>query len=717
MIEFHILGSTKLRREDGSFDHSFLTGPKRLAILTYLMLARSGGYQRRDKLVAAFWPETGQKNARNALSNMLYHIRNSIGENAVVNRGTEEIQINREKIWCDAVAFEEALDQEKPRKALDLYRDDLLLGFHVADVSNEFQSWLDSERERLRQRAAEAAWLLAEQAEKAGDSISSRTWAKKAVSFTELSEDPYRRLITLLYRMGDRSGALKAYRECRKRLQDEWDMKPSKELGELAKKIRADESAISKKPGDEDEGKSVPTIAVLPFETLGSDQASPFTIGVYGDILTRLSSILDIQVISRTSVRQYAHTQKTAKEIGDELNAAFMLEGDVQESNGRVQLNIRLINAKNEFQVWAQDYRRELTAESLFQIQSEITKEIADALKAKLTPEEKRRVERSPTQNLDAYRLYMQGWSWIEQRTEKGIRRGLDYFRQAHEHDPDFALASVGHALALLALYGYGFEVTENVLNQAEEHVHHAMKQNKELAEAHAALGLLHSERHRGPKAIEELNKAVKIRPGYANAHNKLSWVCQLLGKRIEALGSAKKAVDLDPFSPEAVINLSFTYLINGELEKALHQARRVRELQPNWTTGPFYEGLILYHQQRFNEAQPLLQDLSVEWAGEGPRTVLALCQIATADSASANEHLAYFKDAGDYMAAGLVQAGLGETEHALDALQKNEDWKAWPTHVMHHLFPDILNDLRDRPRFQQAFNRMIESWGMEPGP
>ena len=168
MIDLRMLGTTELRREDREL-HSFLAGPKRLGVLAYLVLARPRGFHRRDKLLPLFWPERGQTSARNALSNMLYHIRRELGEGVIANRGAEEIGVQRDRISCDVIDYEEALDRGDERQALGLYRGDLLNGFFVPDAAPEFGHWLDGERERLRMRAAEGAWHLAEEAERQGD--------------------------------------------------------------------------------------------------------------------------------------------------------------------------------------------------------------------------------------------------------------------------------------------------------------------------------------------------------------------------------------------------------------------------------------------------------------------------------------------------------------------------------------------------------------------
>lgn len=713
MIEFRVLGITGLRREDGTFDHSFLTGPKRLALLTYLILAKPRSFHRRDKLLAFFWPETGEKSARNSLSNMLYHIRRSLGDEILINRGIEEISINFDKVWCDVQAFEQALDNGEPMDALNHYHDDLLQGFHVTDISNAFESWLGGERERLRSKAAEAAWQLAREAEEIGNLSAAQSWAKKAVAYTDLSEEAHIRLVKLLERSGMRTEALKSYEEFARKLKSEWEMEPSANFRQLVKKIRVKGYSDTKQQEWENSSKPERSIAVLPFETLGSQNPSAFASGVHRDILNRLSNISDLQVISRTSVRKYANTNKSVREIWQELPATWFLEGDVQETGSRVQVNVRLINAENDRQVWARDYRKSLSAENLFKIQSEITKEIAESLKAELTPEEKRRVERRPTDSLDAYRLYAQGRSWLDMRTEEGMRKALHYFNRAIEKDPGYALASVGLADTLSLLHDYGFEEAESVLPEAEKAIQKALELDNALAEAHASYGLLHSNRYMGFEALQELEQAINLRPGYAEAHNWLSWVCMLLGDANQALKSAQHAVELDPLSPEAVSNLSLSYLINGESEKALLQAERVCQLQPTWTTGPFYKGLAYYHLGKIEKARSVLKNLTVPWAGIGPQASLALTEILAGNRAKAEEYLVTFEQENEHFASGLLWAALGDKGKAFAAFDQIERWEAWPCLAIYHLYPESFYNLKQDNRFKNLLIKVNESWGM----
>lgn len=237
MIELKVFGSTVLQENKKNVGYSILTGPKRLALLTYLVLHHPQGFVRRDELIAMFWPEFGQKNARNALSNILYHIRESLGKDIIINRGTEEIGSNNDKIWCDVIAFEKALEEGNPRKAFELYAGDLLIGFHMTKGTNEFQSWLDQERQRLRSLACKGAWEIAEREKDSSNFDAAKRWAAKAAGFEPYSEIAQKRFINFLKCTGNLSDALRVYKDFSRRIKEEWNMEPGLELQEIIENI------------------------------------------------------------------------------------------------------------------------------------------------------------------------------------------------------------------------------------------------------------------------------------------------------------------------------------------------------------------------------------------------------------------------------------------------------------------------------------------------
>jgi serine/threonine-protein kinase len=207
MIELRALGTLALRDATGEDLHSVLAQPKRVALLTYLAVARPRGFHRRDTLLALLWPEQDDQHARWALNQALRHLRFALGKEALPSPGDGEVGIAPEHLRCDATEFEAAIVAGSPADALGLYRGDLLAGFHVSGCS-EFERWLEEERVWLRCRAARAAAALAHQEEARGEPVAAGHWARRALALAPDDEGEARNLMELLGRLGDRAGAV-----------------------------------------------------------------------------------------------------------------------------------------------------------------------------------------------------------------------------------------------------------------------------------------------------------------------------------------------------------------------------------------------------------------------------------------------------------------------------------------------------------------------------
>ena len=176
------------------------------ALLVYLAAAVPNGLHRRNTLLALFWPELDETHARASLSQALYILRNALGDQAIVTRGDSEVGLSRDVVWCDVRAFEEALDAGRPAEALALYRGGLLDGFMVSDAP-EFERWLERERGRLRERAAEGGWALAEARAAGRDLVQAERWARWAAALTPADEAVTRRLMTSWHGQGNAAAA------------------------------------------------------------------------------------------------------------------------------------------------------------------------------------------------------------------------------------------------------------------------------------------------------------------------------------------------------------------------------------------------------------------------------------------------------------------------------------------------------------------------------
>lgn len=218
-----------------------LDQPKRLAVLLYMAMSQRGGTVSRDQIAALFWPESNATNARNALRQTLSFVRGCLGEQAVASVGTHGLAVAG-SVECDAVRFEALLDNGKTEQALKLYRGEFLHGFHVAG-SSEFTQWLDGRRSHLSQRAAKAAWDLSAEAEAQKDFPAAAFWGKRALSHSPFSESEVQRLLRLLDRVGDFSGALRAYNGLERSLHAEFGARPTAETARLAAAIAVRQKA------------------------------------------------------------------------------------------------------------------------------------------------------------------------------------------------------------------------------------------------------------------------------------------------------------------------------------------------------------------------------------------------------------------------------------------------------------------------------------------
>ncbi len=203
MLKLQLLGSVDLL-DAGRDVAPVLRRPKSLALLAYLASARPRGFHRRDALLPLFWPYVDQPHARNALRQAVHSLRHVLGAEAVIGRGEEELSVDRSRLWCDVVQFEEHLNASDANAAAALYRGELLCGFHMPG-SGEFEQWLDQERRYLAKRALVATLDLSKQAEQRADYVGAASWAKRAMEIGRYDESALRRVLRLLDHVGSRA--------------------------------------------------------------------------------------------------------------------------------------------------------------------------------------------------------------------------------------------------------------------------------------------------------------------------------------------------------------------------------------------------------------------------------------------------------------------------------------------------------------------------------
>ena len=323
-----------------------------------------------------------------------------------------------------------------------------------------------------------------------------------------------------------------------------------------------------------DENKS---IAVLPFATLSDDRNDAyFSDGVQDQILTNLAKVSDLKVISHTSVRQYkTGAERNMREIGRQLGVGYIVEGSVQRARDRLRINAQLIDARNDSHVWGETYDR--TAADLFAIQSELAQSIVTQLKAKLSPEQKAEIEERPTQDLDAFELYIQAKAVVDSYVNAtdvraALLQALKSLDEAIKRDPNFVSAYCLAARANDLLFFFDLDPTPERITLAETAVNTALRLRPDLAEAHfARADFLFRCRRDYDRALEELAIA---RPGLPNS-TPFFILSGYINRRRNHFPEAERdfstAFALDPRNPNAYNLLADTYVLERRLPEAVH--------------------------------------------------------------------------------------------------------------------------------------------------
>jgi len=324
------------------------------------------------------------------------------------------------------------------------------------------------------------------------------------------------------------------------------------------------------------------SIAVLPFENLSSDEEYAwFSDGITDVIISQLSKISDYRIIGRTSTLKYKEEKKSIAEIGEELGVNYIIEGTVQRQENEMRISVQLVRVYNEDHIWSELYDSEW--KDIFDVQSDIAQRITDELKTILTPEEIEQIQKKPTENLDAYYLYLRGRFFWNKRTAETFNIAIDYFEQAIEKDPDFALAYVGLADSYSILPFYQVYSDEEYFIFAEQAALKALEIDKTLAEAHNSLGWVHFSRWNFEAAEKEFLQAIDLNPDYATAHHWYGLLLNSKGSFDYAVEELKKALALDPLSLVINRNLGGVLRDAGKYDKAMEFFEKVIKVDPGF--------------------------------------------------------------------------------------------------------------------------------------
>ncbi|MCH7981162.1 MAG: winged helix-turn-helix domain-containing protein [Proteobacteria bacterium] len=356
------------------------------------------------------------------------------------------------------------------------------------------------------------------------------------------------------------------------------------------------------------------SIAVLPFKNLstGADGADVFASGIHSDLITQLTKLESLdRVIARRSVLRYRDSTNTLPVIGGELGVNALLLGEIQKAGDAIRVNVSLVQARTEAILWAESYDRQLTAANVFAIQREITNAIAKSLQVTLSLEDQRRIAAIPTQNLAALEAYFIGKDRMAQRTTEALTQAVNYFQQAIELDPSFALAHVRLADAYILLGLYSDEPpNQELLERIRVAAQTALELDARLGEAYTVLAAYSEMRGDYDAADVFFQRAIDLSPNYAVAYQ---WYAEFLRGRLgDAAGASpyfEKALELDPLSPIIQVSAGLNYEYLGEYDEAMLRIRKAIDINPDFAYAySRIARLYAFAKGRFDLAIPWLR-------------------------------------------------------------------------------------------------------------
>mgnify|MGYP000719466051 CR=1 FL=1 len=327
---------------------------------------------------------------------------------------------------------------------------------------------------------------------------------------------------------------------------------------------------------------SVRSVAVLPFVNMSTDPENEyFSDGITEEIINALVKVEGLRVTSRTSSFAFKGKNEDIRNIGEQLGVSSLLEGSVRKAGNRVRVTAQLINTNDGYHVFSEVYDRNL--EDIFEVQDELSRRIANLLRERFLGEDTPLVRR-PTDNMEAYNLYLRGTHSWNQWTPQGVRDGIRFFERAIELEPEFSLAYSGLASTHIYLGATGQLKPVIAYAKAREYAKRAIMLDDSLAESHCAIAevrLFHDWNWEG--AHEAYQRALEISPGSSLVHHSYSLYHIAMRDRKRMLEELELAASLDPLSPSIIHALSFAYMVNGEIDRAEDQYRKLLERHPNY--------------------------------------------------------------------------------------------------------------------------------------
>jgi serine/threonine-protein kinase len=457
--------------------------------------------------------------------------------------------------------------------------------------------------------------------------------------------------------------------------------------------------------------RAIASLAVLPFANASGDpQMEYLSDGLTESIILGLSHLPQLRVMSRSAVFRYKGRIEEAQVVGQALGVGAVLTGKVVQRGEMLLVSAELVDVRNGWQLWGEQYRKKV--EDIFALEEDIAKEISGKLRLKLAPEQDLPARRY-TDNVAAYHLYLKGRFYWAKRTEEGLYKGIQYFRQAIELDPTYALAYAGVAEGYVPLAVYCHLAPTDACPKARAAAQAALEIDPKLAEARAVLGAVLSYYEWDQETAEkELREAIALDPKYPRARQALAESLTISGRFEEAEKEARRALELDPLALSLNAFMAMTYYFGHAYDKAIEHGSRTVDMDPSFYPGYFYLGLAYQFNGQLAQAAVALQQARV-LSNNSTLMVASLGGVFAAwgKHEEALNILYELKQMGSrkYVSqvfAAAIWTGLGEIDQALTCLETAyEDRCTW---LPRCLTADArLQKLHGEPRLQALIRRV----------
>jgi TolB-like protein/Flp pilus assembly protein TadD len=326
----------------------------------------------------------------------------------------------------------------------------------------------------------------------------------------------------------------------------------------------------------------ISSLAVLPFANLSRDANTEYlSDGITEGIIDRLSGLPNVKVISRTSAFRYKQREIEPRKIADELGVDAIVTGRVTQRGNDLSVSAELVDAHEDRQLWGEQYNRRIA--DIVSVQQEIATAISGNLQGKLTSAQEARLAKPYVPNADAYQLYLRGRYSASRATGEGFKRSIEYYQQAIEKDPSYALAFAAMADSYAALGGgWIIQPPTETLPKAKAAAREALELDESLAEAHAALGYAEFFDWDWPRTEQEFKRAIELNPNSALAHQRYAECLQTRLRFDDSIAENQRAQQLDPLSPGIIGQLGYTYLLSRRYDEAIVQFPKALDLYPN---------------------------------------------------------------------------------------------------------------------------------------